>query len=303
MRSNENRSTDTSSGHAPSTRLPEAMRVGGVRLQVSHLERSLAYYVDVIGLRVIEASVTEALLGVPESVEPLVTLVSVPGTQSTRRRGSFGLFHFAILLPERTALGRFVAHLAAAGERAGMSDHRVSEAIYLSDPDGLGIEVYADRSRDTWRYEDGQLVMTTDPLDVDDLVRSGAGDVWRGAPAGTTMGHIHLHVGDLEAAAAFYQRDLGFDTTVWTYPGARFFSAGGYHHHLGTNTWAAGPSPSPDHARLLEWTLVAPSAGEVNVIGRRLRAAGHPTMSDALGWTVDDPWGTRLRVKSANGNR
>ena len=284
-------------GGAPAgVRLPKATRVGGVQLQVSDLARSLAYYRDVIGLRIIEVSADTARLGAPESAESLVTLHAVPGTRPVRRRGAFGLFHFAILLPDREALGRFVAHLVSKGVYPGMADHRVSEAIYLSDPDGLGIEVYADRPRSTWRYTDGQLVMTTDPLDVDDLVNAATGQVWAGVPAGTTMGHVHLHVGDLDQAAAFYQRGVGFDITVWNYPGALFFAAGGYHHHLGTNVWAPGPGPTADQAKLLEWTTIVPSATEAEVVARRLRDTGTPAVAAGQDWLVTDPWGTRLRI-------
>ena len=209
------------------------------------------------------------------------------------------LFHFAVLLPDRAALGRFVAHLASSGVPAGMSDHKVSEAIYLTDPDGLGIEVYADRPRSTWRFENGQLVMTTDPLAVDDLMAAGAGGTWDGVPAGTTMGHVHLHVGDLAQAAAFYRDVVGFDITVSNYPGALFFAAGGYHHHLGTNTWAPGPAPAVDQARLLEWTLVVPSAAGARVIGERLLTSGHRATAHGHDWTVADPWGTPFRITAS----
>jgi catechol 2,3-dioxygenase len=278
-------------------RLPDATLVGGVRLQVADLPHSLSYYRDVIGLRAIAVAHDVATLGVPGSDVALVTLHAVPGSKPVPPRGAFGLFHFAILLPDRAALGRFVAHLATKGVRVGMADHRVSEAIYLSDPDGLGIEVYADRPRRQWRYDDGQLVMTTDPLDVEDLVGAAARQPWEGAPAGTMMGHVHLHVGNLDEADAFYHRALGFDLTVWNYPGARFFSAGGYHHHLGTNTWSPGPAPKPDQARLLEWTLVVPSAEDAKAVGERLRTRGYTAVAEGHDWTVADPWGTTLRVK------
>ena len=291
--------TPAAAGRAPGDpRLPDAARVGGVHLQVSDLARSIAYYRDVIGLRGIEVSADAAMLGVPESAEALITLYAGPGTQPARRRGAFGLFHFAILLPDREALGRFAAHLASMGVRAGMADHHVSEALYLSDPDGLGIEVYADRPRTTWNQIDGQLVMTTDPLDVDALVRAAAGRSWDGAPARTRMGHVHLHVGDLDDAAAFYQRGVGFDITVWSYPGALFFSAGGYHHHLGTNVWAPGPAPAPDQARLLEWTLVVPSTTDAGAIAQRLRNIAAPVVETGPDWLLTDPWSTRLRIRA-----
>ena len=247
-----------------------------MHLQVSDLARSIAYYRDVIGLRVIEVSADAAMLGVPESAEPLVTLHAEPGTRPAR--STRGLR--ALSLRDPAAGSRGARPLRGArgldGVYVGMSDHRVSEAFYLSDPDGLGIEVYADRPRSTWRRIDGQLVMTTDPLDVDDLIQAAGGHAWDGVPARTTMGHVHLHVGDLDQAAAFYQRGVGFDITVWNYPGALFFSAGGYHHHLGTNVWAPGPAPTADQARLLEWTLVVPSAIEARAIGQRLQNTAAP---------------------------
>lgn len=288
----------TGRGAAPAAvRLPDTTHVGGVRLQVSDLDRSLAYYRDVLGLRLMgPPTVDTAALGVPESEIPLVTLQAIAGTVPVRRRGAFGLFHFAILLPTRAALGRCVAHLADLDVPAGMSDHLVSEAIYLSDPDGLGIEVYADRARDTWRYADDQLQMSTDPLDVAALVTAANGEPWAGAPAGTVIGHIHLHVGDLAIADAFYRQQVGFDITTWSYPGALFFSAGGYHHHLGTNTWAPGPAPRPDQAQMLEWTLVLPSAADAEAIATRADDSGAPVITEGSDRALTDPWGTRVRV-------
>ncbi|MCC6991573.1 MAG: VOC family protein [Acidobacteria bacterium] len=288
-------------GTAPAdVRLPEAAHVGGVRLQVSDLARSRAYYRDVLGLREMgEPTPDTVVFGAADGATPLVTLHAVPGTTPAHRRGTFGLFHFAILLPDRAALGRFLAHLAARGERAGMSDHLVSEALYLADPDGLGIEVYADRPRDTWQYADGQLAMATDPLDAHAVMAAGGGTPWTGMPAGTAMGHVHLHVGDLEVADTFYRRALGLDLTTWSYPGALFFSAGGYHHHLGTNTWAPGPAPAATQAQLVEWTLVVPTAAHAVAIGARMAAAGAPVATQGADAVVSDPWGTRVRITAA----
>ena len=284
-------------GAAPArVRLPPATHVGGLTLHVSDLARSLAYYRDLLGLRLLEVSGDRARLGVPGTESPLVTLHAVPGTSSAGRRGAFGLFHFAILLPDRASLGRFAAHLAAHGIRAGMSDHLVSEALYLSDPDGLGIEVYADRPRSTWQYDGGQLAMATEPLDVRDLVMAAGHTAWNGMPAGTTMGHMHLHVGDLGEADRFYRHGLGFDLTTWGYPGALFFSAGGYHHHLGTNTWAPGPAPARDQAQLVEWTLAVPTAADAATIGDRMAATGVAVESDGAARLLRDPWGTRVRI-------
>ena len=213
------------------------------------------------------------------------------------RGGLLGLYHFAILLPDRSALGRFAAHLAANSLHAGSADHAVSEAIYLSDPDGLGIEVYADRPRTAWRSDASrQLFMTTALLDVRSLIAAGAGEAWTGMPPGTTIGHVHLHVGDLNEADAFYHRALGFDKVVWTYPGALFLSAGGYHHHLGTNTWSAGPPADDRYARLLSWELVVPRRSDAEAAARSLTFAGPAPEVTADAWTVADRWGTPIRI-------
>ena len=192
-------------------------------------------------------------------------------------------------------------HLAETGVRAGAGDHLVSEAFYLQDPDGLGIEVYADRPRSTWRRIGRQLKMATDPVDVPSLLREAGDAPWLGMPAGTTMGHVHLHVGDLARADAFYVEGLGFDRMVTRYPGALFLGAGGYHHHLGANTWAgAGASlPTEDDARLLEWTVELPTRDEVTRSAESLARGGHVvTPADGEAVAVD-PWGTRVRLRTA----
>ena len=292
--------TDPGYGIAPpGYRLPAETRLGPVRLQVADLARSLEYYERVLGLRLLRRGQGTAVLGDVSGATPLVELHERPGARPVPRRGRLGLYHFAILLPDRAALGRFLRHLGEIGERAGMSDHLVSEAIYLTDPDGLGIEVYADRPRQAWRHEGRQLAMTTEPLDVDDVLQAGGGEPWSGMPAGTVLGHVHLFVGDLDRAAAFYHAGLGLDKTVWSYPGALFMSAGGYHHHLGTNTWAAGAAPAgADDARLLEWQIVLPSEGDVGDVLDNLERAGVPVTRQEGGGLVRDPWGTAVRVRT-----
>ena len=190
-----------------------------------------------------------------------------------RGAGLLGLYHFAILLPDRQALGRFVTHLAEVGAHAGSADHLVSEALYLSDPDGLGIEVYADRPRASWTTsgdgdERAEIVMATEPLDLRSLVGEAGGERWTGMPAGTVIGHVHFHVGAIREAEAFYHAALGFDKTAWTYPGALFLSAGGYHHHVGTNIWAAGSPAATDRRR------AAARVGAGASVGRRRRCRG-----------------------------
>jgi catechol 2,3-dioxygenase len=281
----------------PGYRLPDATHLGRVRLHVADLDRSVAYYETVIGLRVVNRRGRVTELGAHGDDRVIVELHEKRGARPVARRGHIGLYHFAILLPNRATLGRFVRHLADIGARAGMSDHFVSEAVYLTDPDGLGIEVYADRPRTAWRSEDRQLTMTTIALDVADLVAAAGDEPWTGAPAGTVLGHVHLYVRDIDQASAFYHHGVGFDKVVWNYPGALFLSAGGYHHHLGTNTWAAGaPLSTEDDARLLEWEIVVPSPADVAAAADAIEAAGHPVERAAGQATAIDPWGTRLRL-------
>lgn len=280
-------------------RLPDALRLGEVRLRVANLDRSIHYYSTVLGMRVLERSGQRALLGAHGEDYVLVELNEVPGIRTVRKRQRLGLFHFAILLPDRPSLGRFVAHLADTGVPAGAGDHLVSEAFYLYDPDGLGIEVYADRPRNTWRRNGRELMMATDPVHVEDLVLSGGDTVWTGMPAGTVMGHVHLHVGDIEQGAAFYAEALGFDRTAWSYPGALFLSAGGYHHHLGTNIWA-GPDAlptGPDEAGLSEWTIELPDTASVVAAASSITAAGYPLTQDGDDAVTQDPWETRVRLR------
>ena len=295
MPADQNESTPLPYGiQPPAYRLPDKTHVGKVHLVVSDLARSLAYYQQVIGLRPVAVHADRAVLGAQDE-RPLVELQTRAGVMPARR-GAFGLYHFAILLPDRAALGRFAAHLAALRIRAGMADHLVSESLYLSDPDGLGIEVYADRPRSAWQVNGRELAMATDPLDIQSVMADGGGVAWDGAPAGTTMGHMHLHVGSLEIADAFYHRGLGFDKMVWSYPGALFMAAAGYHHHLGTNVWSPGPAPAPDQAQLLEWELVLPSAADVAAAGQSLSAAGHHTEPAPGGLVVADPRHTRVHL-------
>lgn len=285
---------------APNYRLPAGLRLGRVRLQVADLARSIEFYEDFLGMRVQSRADGGATLG-PQGCETvIVELHEHRGARAVPKRGRLGLFHFAILLPDRASLGRLYQHLRAQGIPLGQADHLVSEALYLSDRDGLGIEVYADRPRSSWQHEGGQIKMTTDPLDVESLVRAAGDEPWSGMPAGTILGHVHLHVGDLKPAADFYHRTFGFDLTVWGYPGALFFSAGGYHHQLGTNTWATGATPpAPDEAQLLDWEIVLPSGADVAAAAESLTKAGHEVAADGDARVAADPWGTRVRIATS----
>jgi catechol 2,3-dioxygenase len=281
-------------------RLPADTRLGRVVLQIADLDRSQAYYTTILGFQLLERMPSAAVLGTPDGV-PLVELHQLAGARPATRRGRLGLYHFAILLPDRASLGRFVSHLDRLGAYAGAADHLVSEALYLTDPDGLGIEVYADRSRESWAVRGREIVMATEALDLADLMRAGGTEIWNGLPRGTAVGHVHLHVGDLAAAAAFYHQGLGLDAVVSSYPGALFLSAGGYHHHLGLNTWA-GPDAAPAgpaDARLLEWTVELPSTVDADAAAASLERAGYAVERAGTAWLVQDPWGTPVRLAGA----
>jgi catechol 2,3-dioxygenase len=299
-----NQATQQSPGYgiAPTGyRLPDDSRLGPVRLQVADLARSLDYYQRVLGLRQASHGEGSATLVPHGEDRPLIVLRERPGAVPVPARGRLGLFHFAVLLPTRADLGRFLRHLAEVGERPGASDHYVSEALYLRDPDGLGIEVYADRPRSLWQANGRELRIGTVAMDAESVLKAGEGEPWRGMPAGTTIGHVHLHVGDLDRAASFYHDGLGLDRMTWSYPGALFLGAGGYHHHLGLNTWAAGAPPAGDgDARLLEWTVELPNADGVVAASRSLEGNGFAVERTPTGQAVaEDPWGTRLRLRVA----
>lgn len=283
-------------------RLPDSTRLGRVRLRIADLARSIAWYESVLGMTVLERTNESATLGAADGDRALVELHEREGARPFPRRGRLGLYHFAILLPDRVSLGAFVRHLAAEGVRAGAADHLVSEAFYLTDPDGLGIEVYADRPRESWQRIGRELMMFSDPIDMNDLLEASSGVLWEGMPAGTVMGHVHLHVGGLEAASAFFSEALGFDRMVWSYPGALFLSAGGYHHHLGTNLWAgADATPTgPDDAGLIEWTIELPDAADVAAVEKNIQAAGHSVRREGAEVVATDPWNTAIRIRRAD---
>ena len=293
--------TPGSYGEAPrGFRLPAHTTLGPVRLRVADLERSRSFYESVLGMRVLREKDGAAELGAQGDDRVLIELNEKPGVSPAVQRGRLGLYHFAILLPNRGSLGRFIAHAGRLGVRLGSADHLVSEAVYLRDPDNLGIEVYADRPRDTWRRVGSEVLMAADPLDLDGLLRAAGSEKWESMPAGTEIGHVHLHVGDLQQARAFYSHALGFDVMTASYPGALFLGAGGYHHHLGTNVWAgAGASPTrPDEAGLIEWTIELPDAASVQHAADSVAAAGYAVTradNDAL---VADPWGTAVRLRT-----
>ena len=271
--------------------------MGPVHLTVSDLERSLAYYRTVVGLDVLEQGAGRASLGA-DSTE-LLGLVEEAGAEPSD--GYTGLYHFALLVPDRPSLARWLAH--AVRERVpltGLSDHYVSEAIYLRDPDRHGIEIYADRPRELWEGRVGQR-MTTEPLDVADLLAQGDGDFDR-RPAGTTMGHVHLKVAAIPDTVEFYRDVLGFDLVVERVPQAAFLSAGGYHHHLGANTWesAGAPPPPAGSAALRHATVVLPRAEARDEAVRRVADAGQEPEATATGTFVRDPSGNAVLLTATS---
>ena len=275
-------------------------RIGKVQLKVKDLERSLGFYRDLLGLRLVEQAGDMASLAAQEQGVPILLLTQIPHAQPKPQR-STGLYHVAIRLPNRLELARVFRRLAE--QRwpfHGFSDHKVSEAIYLPDPDGNGLELYRDRPREEWPWRDGQVVMRTDPLDVEALLQEAAADPrpWTGIHADTDIGHVHLHVRDLDEAEAFYHGILGLAVTQRDYPGARFFAAAGYHHHVGTNIWAGvGAPPPPEDAVGLAWfSLVVPSPESVHAIRARAEAASIPGRSHPEGWALEDGSGNWVVV-------
>jgi catechol 2,3-dioxygenase len=236
--------------------LPTDACIGEVSLTVSNLVRSVAFYTDVLGFAVVQREGRQAALG-PRGGRVLVRLTEVPTAQPRTRRMS-GLYHFALLVPDRAALGRSLRRLAdQRWPMSGASDHLVSEALYLDDPDGLGIEIYRDRPRAEWTTDDGEVVMATEPLDLQALAQEpGAERPWAGLDPRTVMGHVHLHVPDLVEAERRYCDEVGFTPMLRRYPGALFVAAGGYHHHLGLNVWAGRGAPPPPGTVGLDWFTI-----------------------------------------------
>lgn len=256
------------------SRLP-ALRLGVAELAVSDLDRSVAFYEKLVGLRRLGETNGAVELG-GEGGAPLVRLVGTPGLKP-RPRNAAGLFHVAILLPTRRDLARAFARLAREGVLTGASDHLVSEAIYLDDPDGAGIEIYRDRPKADWTYAQGRLQMATERIDQMGLLSELAPGEALDAPepAGAVVGHIHLQAADLDEAGAFWTGAVGLDL-VTTYPGALFMSAGGYHHHVAANVWNSRGRPPVDdsHAGLRSFEIRVPGEADLAALGRRLGEAG-----------------------------
>jgi catechol 2,3-dioxygenase len=281
--------------------LPGDISLGPVHLTVVDLDRAIDFYQTTLGFSPVDRVQETATLSATGRAPAHLILTGKPGA---RRGRTAGLYHFAILLPSRGDLARMLRHLIE--RRApleGASDHAVSEALYLHDPEGNGIEIYRDRPRGQWSVRGGELAMGTQPLDLEDLLAEDARP-WEGMPAATRIGHIHLHVSDLARAERFYAGVLGFEVMVRSYPRALFVAAGGYHHHIGMNTWAGEgiPPMDPEGAGLRYFTVTVPDEDARRSARDRLRAAGvslrEVREGPVAGWLARDPDGIGVLLAS-----
>jgi len=278
------------------TRTP--LHIGAVGITVRDLDQALGFYHSVVGLSVLERGEEVALLGVGDVV--LVELTHRPEVQSDDPRTP-GLYHVAFVMPTRANLARWMLHISSADLMIiGANDHGVCEAFYLNDPEGNGVEIYADRPAETWRWSEGQVLMPSKPLDIEDLLRAADTAADETTPAGLRVGHVHLRVGDLGTAEAFYRDALGLDLTRRR-SGASFMSSGGYHHHVATNVWdSRDAGPRNQHQAGLSWfSIVANDSAAHEPIASRLRELGAPVTPTPAGFETADPWGTRIRFVAA----
>jgi catechol 2,3-dioxygenase len=289
--------TTAASTTGPAT-LPASLRLGPVHLTVTDLARSIPFYESAIGLQLARRDGDIAALGA--GGEELLVLTEQPDARPAGRHA--GLYHFALLHPSRLELARAAQRLIETQTPvSGASDHRISEAIYLPDPDGNGIELAADRSRERW----GDLSDPTshggpEPLDMASLMGMVEGaPLEQRASEGLSVGHLHLHVGDLEGALEFWRDLIGFEVMT-RFPSAAFISAGGYHHHLGLNTWRGeGVAPMPEGVvGLRHWTIVLDSPADVAAVAARLEAAGAPVERRPEGFLTRDPWNNAVLIRS-----
>ncbi|WP_067726636.1 VOC family protein [Oceanobacillus damuensis] len=272
--------------------------VGEVNINVTNLEKSLTFYKDFMGFEVLKAEERKVVLTVDGNT-PLLTLEQ-PDNVTPKAARTTGLYHFAILLPSRKDLSSFLKHIIQASNgqmRLGASDHYVSEALYFDDPDGNGIEVAHDKDSSEWNWKDGQVSMATVALDGDGLLAE-TDESWKGMPADTLMGHIHLHVSDLESARKFYVDGIGFEV-VTEFPGALFISHNGYHHHIGLNIWngAGAPEPETNSVGLNWFTLNFPDEDTRSKTIEKLRAIGAPVNAEKDHYVTQDPSGNNIQLR------
>jgi catechol 2,3-dioxygenase len=290
--------TTTAPESAQRATLPDSLRLGPVHLTVTDLERSIPFYESALGLQLARREGPEAALGA--GGEDLLVLTEQPSARPAGRHA--GLYHYALLYPSRGELARAAQRLIATQTPvSGASDHKISEAIYLPDPDGNGIELAADRSRDRWGdLGDPTALGGPEPLDMHSLMALVDGtDPPARAPSDLRMGHVHLHVGDVEEALGFWRDLIGFEVMT-RFPSAAFVAAGGYHHHLGLNTWRGeGAPPVPeDSVGMRHWTIVLESPDEVAAVRQRLAAGGAPVEDRPDGFLSRDPSNNAVVVRS-----
>jgi catechol 2,3-dioxygenase len=269
--------------------------VGHVKIKVENLERSLKFYQEVIGFDVLEQTDSMAKL-TTDGKTSILSLVQ-PINAIPKQGRTTGLYHFAILLPERSDLANIVVHFVNKGIRFGSSDHLVSEALYLDDPDGNGIEIYIDRDPSEWSWHSEEVEMTVDPLDFENLLTTvSPGKSWLGMPEGTVMGHIHLHVSELKKTEEFYVKGLGFDVVNRYGTQALFLSTGKYHHHIGVNTWngAGAPAPADNSVGLESFILILPNEEARNRCVSNLKQIGANVTEENNTFITYDPSGNRI---------
>lgn len=285
--------------------LPFALRTpvfcGEAALRVRQMERMVFFYRRTLGLAVLQRTPEAVVMGVAGT--PLLRLLPYPAA-SNDLPSEAGLFHIAYLMPSRQELARWLAHVAVNRvQLTGFADHRVSEAIYLNDPEGNGIEVYSDRPRDTWQWQGGTVTMGTYQLDVQDILAMARDRAtpYGEAPAAMRIGHMHLRVGDVATGRGFYQRALGLDSTRGDNPRAAFLASGGYHHHVAINSWgSAGAGRRDAQSSGLDWfSLMVRDPAELAAQRDRLRRAGFAPTEIEGGFAFTDPWGTQLRLRQA----
>ncbi|GLC89914.1 VOC family protein [Lysinibacillus piscis] len=272
------------------------MYVTHVELKVSDLQRSLDYYQKIIGFQILQQTAQQAIL-TADGKTALLTLVQ-PETVEDKIGSTTGLYHFALLLPTRRDLAHILLHFHQNNVPLGAADHAVSEALYLQDPDGNGIEVYTDRAEDEWTWQDNQVYMVTEPLNAPAIVQEAEGH-WTGLPAGTVMGHIHLSVSNLAEAEEFYTTGLGFDVVSRFGTQALFISTGRYHHHIGLNTWQSKNAPhlKPNQVGLKTFSLRLDNEQQAATIQSNLQALGAPVIKIEGGFQTEDPSGNVVLLK------
>lgn len=270
--------------------------IGQVNLKVTDLNRSLEFYQQIIGFQVLNQTEKSAEL-TADGRTVLLTIEQPDGVVAKQGRTT-GLYHFALLLPSRSDLAQFVVHLSERNVPIGSADHLVSEALYLSDPDGNGIEVYRDRDPSEWTWNNDEVAMSTDPLDFRGLLAGVRERTWNGLPSDTVMGHIHLHVSDLNQVKPFYLEGLGFELILRFGGQALFIANGKYHHHIGLNTWngVGAPQPSANSVGLKAYTVVYPNVEARAQAVANLQRIGASVSEEGEEFLTADPSGNRIRL-------